>query len=118
MLNYLIRKKTHINSGLRILYTLVLIALYSNVLKIWIGSWATLASDVALVIALSSLINYRWNPKHSGSLTFIFVSAFMLILLSAFELLNENISNHLYSLIEFRKTFFQLLMLFIGYAVQ
>lgn len=116
MLNYLISKKTHNYSGLRILYTLVLIALYSNVLKIWIGSWATLASDVALVIALLSLINYRWNPKHSGTLTLILVSAFMLILLSAFELLNENISNHLYSLIEFRKTFFQLFMLFIGYA--
>lgn len=104
------------DTGFHVLCALVLMALYSNVLKIWIGSWATLVSDVALVISLASLISYRWNPEHSGSLALIFVCALLLILLSAFELLNENITNHLYSLIEFRKTFFQLFMLFTAYA--
>lgn len=109
-------KLTPRDKSLRVLCGLVLIALYSNVLKIWFGSWATLVSDVALVVALASLINYRWNPRHLRCLTAVFVSALLLILLSGFELLNENITNHLYSLVEFRKTFFQLLMLFIAYA--
>lgn len=109
-------KSTQKDTSLRILCCLVLVALYSNVLKIWFGSWATLVSDAALVVALASLINYRWNPRHLRGLTAVFVSALLLILLSAFELLNENITNHLYSLVEFRKTFFQLLMLFIAYA--
>lgn len=116
MLNNLTMKMSNKDTGFHVLCALVLIALYSNVLKIWIGSWATLVSDVALVISLASLISYRWNPEHSGSLALIFVCALLLILLSAFELLNENITNHLYSLIEFRKTFFQLFMLFTAYA--
>lgn len=109
-------ESTQKDKSLFVLRSLVLMALYSNVLKIWFGSWATLVSDVALVAALVSLISYRWNPRRLSCLSAVFASALLLILLSAFELLNENITNHLYSLVEFRKTFFQLLALFVAYA--
>lgn len=96
--------------------TLAFVALYSNVLKLWLGSWATLIYDIVLVCMLFFLVNYRWNPKHLPVLAAVFISVLLLVVLGMFEMLNPNISNHLYSLIEFRKTLFQLLTIFVAYA--
>lgn len=105
-----------VDKGYRTICALAFVALYSNVLKLWFGSWATLVYDIMLVCALFFLLNYRWNPKHIPALSTVFISALLLIILGAFEMLNPNILNHLYSLIEFRKTLFQLLAIFVVYA--
>lgn len=102
--------------GHKTLCLLIFTALYSNVLKLWLGSWATLVYDILLVFALIMLANYRWNPKGIKSVAILFISALLLIIMGLFEMVNLNISNHLYSLIEFRKTLFQIIVLFVAYA--
>ncbi len=101
----------------KVLYFIVAVALYSNVLRAFFGSWSTITSDIVLVVALISLCSYRWNPKHSKLLNCIFMSCLLLIILSVFEIANPNITNRLYSVIEFRKTFFQFIVLFVAYAL-
>ena len=116
MIDMIVTHNKATDRGYHLICGLVFVALYSNVLKLWFGSWATLVYDAMLVCALITLVNYRWNPKRIKVLTAILVSSLLLLILGAFEMLNPNITNQLYSLIEFRKTLFQLLTLFVVYA--
>ena len=94
----------------------ILALLYSNVAKVIFGSWATIISDFVIIAALLFKTNERWNKDRSISMLFLFGGSFSLIIISIFEILNPNIINRVYSLIEFRKTFFQMLAIYVGYS--
>ena len=88
----------------------VFVLLYCNFLKVFLGSWAPLVSDFLLVFLLFKLFLEKTNAKIGFSLLFLL----LLIFLALFSVINPNIYNKLYALIEFRKTFFQFFWLIIG----
>lgn len=86
----------------------IFITVYCSILKPIFGRWATMISDIALlliiayyIITLSSIKIYK---KHFILISFIIV----IQVIGIISIFHPNINNKLYSLIEYRKSYFQM----------
>ena len=100
-----------------ILKAYIIIVLYSSVLKLILGRWGTLVADVATITAALYCIYSNGNFKitYSKKVRVIFIAILFVQIIAIFEMANSNINNHLYSLIEYRKSYFQMLSLIVSY---
>ncbi len=99
------------------LKVLVFTSIYSNVLRVFAGRWITLIADVILVLSLLLCLysNGEWTILINKKMKIIWLLIITLQIISVLQIFNENITNRLYSLIEYRKSFFQLIAILVGF---
>ena len=94
-----------------ILKLYIFTVLYASVLRLIAGRWATVVADIFTIILLVFVIynQGRWSIKVDRHIKVIFILVTVIELTALFEMFNPNIKNFLYSLIEYRKSYFQLI---------
>lgn len=103
----------------KLLHLFMIIAVYSNLLRIVVGKWAGLASDAALIALLLLVIYSKGKFKLYGKRSFFRLSIMILALqiIAMLEIFHPNILNRTYALIEYRKSIFQMLAFWVGYLL-
>jgi O-antigen ligase len=92
---------------------LVFLLIYSNILRLF-SSYATLICDFVVVAVLFVNVAIQKKKLSTNSNKIFVGSAIFLIFMSFLQIFNLNINSCLYGLIEFRKSYFQLMWLFVG----
>ena len=107
------------NKNEKILRVYIFIVLYSSLLKLVLGRWGTIVSDIATVcVLIMSLKNHgKYGIRLNKTIRNIFILVVIVQLLSIAEIFNPNIQNTLYSVIEYRKSYFQVLSLLAAYWI-
>lgn len=104
------------NKNTRILKVYIFILLYSSLLRLLFGKWSTIVADVFLTLLLLNVVFKRGNLFVIGNKFKIIAMAILLMFIIALlEIFNINITNIVYSLVELRKSYLQILAIFIGY---
>lgn len=107
------------NQNTILLKLYIFIVLYSSLLRVLIGRWGTLISDIATILLLiyccynQGHLVIRYNRRFNAIACLIL----MVEVISIFEIFNPNITNTLYSLIEYRKSYFQLIAVIVSYLL-
>lgn len=96
----------------KMLKAYIIILLYSSVMKPVFGRWVTLVADIFLLfLFIYTILDLKLVVDRSYKSIALMVIIVQII--GVLEILHPNINNKLYSLIEYRKSYFQLLGLFI-----
>lgn len=106
----------HIKSE-KILRIYIFVVLYSSILKLILGRWGTIVSDVATICVLLLCLEQhgKYGIRLNKTIRCIFCLVVMVQILSIVEIFHPNIQNTLYSIIEYRKSYFQVLALLAAY---
>ena len=96
----------------------IIIILYSNGFRLFVGRWGSIICDIFTIIFFVYCVCSSHGkliiriPRNIKTLTiFIFIIEFISVL----EIFNPNIKNTLYAIIEYRKSYFPLVTLLVGY---
>lgn len=100
-----------------ILKTYIFILLYSSALRIFLGRWGTIVSDIATILCFLYCIydSGHFVIRHDKTIRNIFVLIILIQIIAVLEIFNANINNQLYALIEYRKSYFQILCFLPAY---
>lgn len=106
----------HVKSE-KILKLYIFIVLYSSVLKLFLGRWGTLVADIATILTLFLSWEKQGYLQIKIDKTTRCLSALIFItqVFAIFEVFHPNIHNRLYSIIEYRKSYFQVIALLAAY---
>lgn len=85
------------------------VLLYCSVLKLFLGRWCTLVSDIFLIVLMFYYIAKKKRLIIEKRFLFPLIAVIIIQIIAILEVFHPNISNKLYSLIEYRKSYFQLL---------
>ncbi len=97
----------------------ILIVLYSSVLRLILGRWATIIADIFTIILLLHIAFNKGTFKFriEKKVKKLMICVFIVQLIAIFEIFNSNIQNTLYAIIEYRKSYFQMLALIVSYCI-
>lgn len=98
----------------KLLKVYIIILFYSSILKMFFGRWATLIADMALIGLIVYYVACTGGKlKIKKAQEKYFWVIFLIQVISIAEIFHTNINNRLYSIIEYRKSYFQMLILLV-----
>lgn len=101
----------------KVLKLYIFILLYSTLFRLILGRWGTIIADFATAFCFLYCIYESGNLilRYDKIIKTILILIFIVQVISLLEIFNANILNHIYALIEYRKSYFQLLCFFPAY---